>query len=64
MAYRPGYILANTPSTSSDLSKDIQARHDGEEHYGYETWFSGHRNGATGIDNPGTDDIQSESYLI
>ncbi|KAJ5630197.1 uncharacterized protein N7484_010297 [Penicillium longicatenatum] len=44
---------------NSDLSKDIQARHDGEEHYGYETWFSGHRNGETGINNVGTDDIQA-----
>ncbi|KAJ5158793.1 uncharacterized protein N7500_008444 [Penicillium coprophilum] len=43
---------------NSDLSKDIQARHDGEDHYGYETWFSGHRNGETGINNPGTADIQ------
>ncbi|CAP81003.1 hypothetical protein E8E15_004825 [Penicillium rubens] len=42
---------------NSDLGKDIQARHEGEEHYGFETWFSGHRNGETGIKNPGTEDI-------
>ncbi|CAG8891835.1 unnamed protein product [Penicillium egyptiacum] len=44
---------------NSDLGKDIQARHEGEKHYGYETWFSGHRNGESGIKNPGTDDINA-----
>ncbi|KAJ5441408.1 hypothetical protein N7491_003814 [Penicillium cf. griseofulvum] len=43
---------------NSDLGKDIQARHEGEEHYGFETWFSGHRNGESGINNPGTEDIK------
>ncbi|OQE29020.1 hypothetical protein PENFLA_c004G10366 [Penicillium flavigenum] len=42
---------------NSDLGKDIQSRHEGEEHYGFETWFSGHRNGESGIKNPGTEDI-------
>ncbi|KAJ5782118.1 hypothetical protein N7457_003892 [Penicillium paradoxum] len=42
-----------------DLAKDIQARHEGENHYGYEVWFSGHRNGETGINNPNTDDINA-----
>ncbi|KAL3484590.1 hypothetical protein BJX62DRAFT_243760 [Aspergillus germanicus] len=42
-----------------DLGKDIQARHEGEEHYGYETWFSGHRNGESGINDPGTEDINA-----
>ncbi|KAJ6143111.1 hypothetical protein N7471_002564 [Penicillium samsonianum] len=44
---------------NSDLSKDIKARHEGEKHYGYETWFSGHRNGESGINNPGTADINA-----
>ncbi|KAF7585352.1 hypothetical protein BBP40_011167 [Aspergillus hancockii] len=44
---------------TSDLGKDIEAGHDGEEHYGFETWFSGHRNGETGINNPGTADINA-----
>ncbi|KAJ5967485.1 hypothetical protein N7501_003733 [Penicillium viridicatum] len=44
---------------NSDLKKDIQARHEGEEHYGYETWFSGHRNGETGVSNTGTEDIKT-----
>ncbi|KAJ5382976.1 hypothetical protein N7517_000887 [Penicillium concentricum] len=49
--------VKNGEILNSDLSMDIQARHDGEEHYGYETWFSGHRNGETGVNNPGTADI-------
>ncbi|KAJ5457539.1 hypothetical protein N7475_008927 [Penicillium sp. IBT 31633x] len=44
---------------NSDLAMDIQARHEGEEYYGYETWFSGHRNGESGLKNPGTDDINA-----
>jgi hypothetical protein len=52
-----------TAETSLDLGKDIQARHEGEEHYGYETWFSGHRNGESGINNPGTEDINGEICL-
>ncbi|KAL6230946.1 hypothetical protein BDW75DRAFT_244356 [Aspergillus navahoensis] len=44
---------------NSDLVKDIQARHEGEEHYGYEVWFSGHRNGESGVKKPGTDDIKA-----
>ncbi|KAJ5827297.1 hypothetical protein N7447_004060 [Penicillium robsamsonii] len=49
--------VKNGAVLNSDLAMDIQARHDGEEHYGYETWFSGHRNGETGVSNPGTADI-------
>ncbi|KAL2847648.1 hypothetical protein BJX68DRAFT_268043 [Aspergillus pseudodeflectus] len=44
---------------NSNLGKDIQARHDGEEYFGYDTWFSGHRNGESGVNNPGTDDINA-----
>ncbi|KAJ5490143.1 hypothetical protein LT330_003465 [Penicillium expansum] len=49
--------VSNGAILNSDLKKDIQARHDGEKHYGYETWFSGHRNGESGVNNPGTEDI-------
>ncbi|KAJ9481685.1 hypothetical protein VN97_g11780 [Penicillium thymicola] len=44
---------------NKDLKMDIQARHEGEEKYGYETWFSGHRNGESGIDKPGSQDIKN-----
>lgn len=43
---------------SSNLTKDIKARHDGQKHYGYDVWFAGHRYGQSGIQNPYTQDIQ------
>ncbi|KAJ5589074.1 hypothetical protein N7537_011752 [Penicillium hordei] len=58
-------FLNNTVDQVSDgailnenLEKDIQARHEGEKHFGYETWFSGHRNGESGVIKPGTQDIK------
>jgi hypothetical protein len=42
------------------LDKDIQARHDGEDKYGFDVWFAGHRNGASGVENPDTSDIQGQ----
>lgn len=45
---------------SSELDKDIKARHESEEHYGYDVWVAGHRNGQSGLDNPKTDDIASK----
>jgi hypothetical protein len=49
---------------SSDLAKDIKARHDGQDYFGYDVWFAGHRNGASGIQNPYTDDIQGMLELL
>lgn len=46
-------------SCSDDLAADIEARHTSEKFYGYDTWVSGHRNGESGLENPGTDDIKS-----
>ncbi|KAE8353186.1 hypothetical protein BDV28DRAFT_157230 [Aspergillus coremiiformis] len=40
-----------------DLPRDIRARHDGENRFGFDTWFAGHRNGQTGVENPNTPDI-------
>ncbi|KAL4745493.1 hypothetical protein BDW72DRAFT_208161 [Aspergillus terricola var. indicus] len=51
--------VKNGAILNSDLGKDVQARHEGEEHFGYETWFAGHRNGESGVQNPGTDDIKA-----
>ncbi|MHA6802829.1 lysozyme family protein [Salinifilum ghardaiensis] len=30
-----------------------------QEHYGMDTWFAGHRNGESGLENPDTADIQN-----
>ncbi|KAH8690033.1 hypothetical protein BGW36DRAFT_364764 [Talaromyces proteolyticus] len=44
---------------SSDLSKDIASRHQSQDHYGYDAWFGGHRDGESGVNNPNTDDINT-----
>lgn len=46
---------------STELDADIQARSDCVSYYGDSKWFAGHRNGATGLSNPDTEDINSES---
>ncbi|MCD0444023.1 hypothetical protein LO763_10350 [Glycomyces sp. A-F 0318] len=42
---------------NSDLGADLYCRHQAQSHYGEYTWFAGHRNGETGLNDPGTDDI-------
>ncbi len=42
---------------SRDVYADVASRWDCQQHYGYATWFAGHRNGETGINNPNTPDI-------
>lgn len=44
--------------SSDDLNADIAARQECEAFYGQDKWFAGHRNGAAGLENPDTDDIQ------
>ncbi len=44
---------------NSNLSWDIQCLHDGENHYGIYKWFAGHRDGQSGLNNPGTTDINN-----
>jgi hypothetical protein len=44
---------------NSNLSWDIQCLHDGQNHYGLYKWFGGQRDGQTGLNNPGTADINS-----
>lgn len=39
---------------------DVAARWDCQEYYGYDLWFAGHRNGATGLTYPNTADINSK----
>jgi len=50
--YRTGRAL------NDDLNLDIQVLHASQARYGVnDLWFSGHRNGATGLDHPNTLDI-------
>ncbi|KAJ5116931.1 hypothetical protein N7456_001279 [Penicillium angulare] len=49
--------VSNGAILNTDLGKDIKARHDGEEKFGFDVWFAGHRDGESGVDNPNTADI-------
>jgi len=49
---------------SSDLYADVASRWDCQNHYGYERWFAGHRNGATGLENPNTEDINFYRHSV
>ncbi|KAL4784914.1 hypothetical protein BJX76DRAFT_326025 [Aspergillus varians] len=49
---------------NSDLAADITARHESESYYGYTTWCAGHRNGASGLSDPDTDDIATYKSAI
>ena len=44
---------------NNNLSWDIQCIHYGQNHYGIYTWFAGHRDGQSGLSNPGTTDINN-----
>lgn len=50
--------------SSSDLSEDINTRHESQNHYGYDTWFGGHRDGESGVNDPSTSDIESTLYTF
>ncbi|KAJ6034981.1 uncharacterized protein N7446_009740 [Penicillium canescens] len=49
--------VADGAILNSDLGKDIRARHDGENKYGFDVWFAGHRNGQSGVESPNSSDI-------
>jgi hypothetical protein len=51
----------NGAKLNSDLYADVAARWDCQNYYGESKWFAGHRNGASGLANPNTDDINSKS---
>ncbi|KAG5651995.1 hypothetical protein H0H81_006647 [Sphagnurus paluster] len=44
---------------NSNLCLDISLRHESQNFYGESKWFAGHRNGASGLSNPNTQDIQN-----
>ncbi|RHZ57468.1 glycoside hydrolase family 134 protein [Aspergillus thermomutatus] len=56
--------VSNGAVLNWDLKKDVKARHDGEKHYGFDIWVAGHRNGASGLQNPYTDDINTYKSAI
>jgi len=51
-------VLADILTHSADLYADVASRWDCQGYYGYDKWFAGHRNGATGLAHPNTPDIR------
>ncbi|KXG47560.1 uncharacterized protein PGRI_014300 [Penicillium griseofulvum] len=49
---------------NSNVWADVASRWDCQEYYGYDKWFAGHRNGASGLDNPYTEDIQNYKSAV
>ncbi|KIQ61562.1 hypothetical protein TR51_19630 [Kitasatospora griseola] len=49
----------NGAALNSNLSQDVSCLHQSQSHYGLDTWFAGHRNGASGLSNPYTADIDN-----
>ncbi|PCG93937.1 Hypothetical protein PENO1_081010 [Penicillium occitanis (nom. inval.)] len=47
----------NGAELNSNVYADVASRWDCQEYYGYDKWFGGHRDGATGLANPYTQDI-------
>lgn len=57
-------MIVNLSPLSSDLSADVTCLHDCQRYYGVSAWFAGHRNGASGLENPNTQDINSKLLLL
>ncbi|PSL52467.1 cellulose or protein binding domain-containing protein [Saccharothrix carnea] len=49
---------------NSNLSADISCLHQSQSGYGLNTWFAGHRNGESGLNNPNTSDINGYKTAI
>lgn len=47
----------SSPVLSDDMTADVTARAECQQYFGYDTWFAGHRNGESGLQNPNTEDI-------
>ncbi|KAI0182359.1 hypothetical protein EV127DRAFT_378887 [Xylaria flabelliformis] len=54
----------NGAKLNSDIYPDVASRWDCQEYYGYDVWFGGHRNGASGLANPYTDDINKYKSAV
>ncbi|KAJ5492452.1 hypothetical protein N7453_010549 [Penicillium expansum] len=49
---------------NSNVYADVASRWDCQNYYGYDKWFAGHRNGASGLNNPYTQDIQNYKSAV
>ncbi|KAK3897386.1 hypothetical protein C8A05DRAFT_47983 [Staphylotrichum tortipilum] len=57
-------LTRSPPSLSWDVYADVASRWDCQEYYGYDKWFARHRNGATGLKNPYTNDINNHKSAV
>jgi len=48
---------------NTDLALDIAVLHESQRYFGSK-WFAGHRNGATGLANPNTSDINDYTHAV
>ncbi|RHZ67161.1 uncharacterized protein CDV56_109052 [Aspergillus thermomutatus] len=49
---------------NSNMYADVASRWDCQNYYGYDKWFAGHRNGASGLANPYTTDIENYKSAV
>ncbi|KAL3445013.1 hypothetical protein BJX65DRAFT_310380 [Aspergillus insuetus] len=49
---------------NSNVYADVASRWDCQGYYGVDLWFAGHRNGASGLSNPNTDDINKYKSAV
>jgi hypothetical protein len=56
--YNDGAVL------NSNLSEDASCISQSQSHYGINLWFAGHRDGASGLSNPNTTDINNYKTAV
>ncbi|MEV7179753.1 carbohydrate-binding domain-containing protein [Kitasatospora sp. NPDC093679] len=54
----------NGAALNSSLGQDVSCLHQSQGHYGLDTWFAGHRNGASGLSSPNTADIAAYKAAV
>ncbi len=54
----------NGAALNSNLSQDVSCLNQSQSHYGIDTWFAGHRNGQSGLNNPNTQDIANYKNAV
>jgi hypothetical protein len=54
----------NGAALNQNLSADLACLHQSQRHYSLNTWFAGHRNGASGLSNPNTSDINAYKKAV
>lgn len=62
-SYGPNEWNAGT-ALNSNLSWDVQVLNKCQSYFGMDKWFGGHRNGATGLANPYTTDINNYKTAV